>query len=96
MLLRSRIIATVVMAGVFTGTCLASSIGSVGGYAKDPTGASLPGVQIVLTNTATAEKITKTSGSDGGFQFPQLAPGTYSIEATLNGFKRDDVKQVVV
>jgi hypothetical protein len=96
MLLRSRIIATVVMAGLFTGSCLASSIGSVGGYAKDPTGASLPGVQIVITNLGTAEKITKTSSSDGGFQFPQLAPGTYSIEATLNGFKRADVKQVVV
>ena len=84
------------MAGVVTGTCLASSIGSVGGYAKDPTGASLPGVQVIITNTATAEKITKTSGNDGGFQFPQLAPGTYSLEATLNGFKRTDVQQVVV
>ncbi len=96
MLLRFRIIATVVMAGLFTGSCLASAVGSAGGYAKDSTGAALPGVQIVITNNATSEKITRTSSSDGGFQFPQLAPGTYSMEATLNGFKRADVKQVIV
>jgi hypothetical protein len=94
--LRSRVTATVLMACFFTGTCLASSIGSVAGYAKDSTGASLPGVQVVIINTATSAKITKTTGSDGGFQFPQLAPGTYKIEATLAGFKRVNIQQVVV
>jgi hypothetical protein len=53
----------------------------------DSTGAMLPGVSLTVTNTATGTARTTTSSGSGDFSFPDLPLGTYTIEASLQGFQ---------
>jgi len=61
--------------------------GAVTGTVKDATGAVIPGAEIRLTNLDTG--VTRTTVSDqlGNFQFLLVPLGTYSLEASLGGFK---------
>ncbi len=61
--------------------------GGISGRVVDATGAVLPGVSLTATNTGTGAARTTTSSSTGDFSFPDLALGTYSVEATLQGFQ---------
>jgi TonB family protein len=56
------------------------------GSVYDPTGAVMPGVTLTLQN-AQEEKLQATSRADGRFDFPQIAPGKYTLSATLPGFR---------
>jgi hypothetical protein len=73
-------LAGVARAQVFTGT--------VSGTIKDAQGGVIPGVTIVLLNesqgTRTAPAVTNENGD---FVFPNVAAGTYTVEASLTGFK---------
>ena len=61
--------------------------GGISGRVTDATGAVLPGVTVTVTNDATAVSRTTVSSSSGDFSVPDLPLGTYSIEATLQGFQ---------
>src|SRR5438309_9448744 len=61
--------------------------GKIRGVVTDSSGAALPGVQVKLTNTGTGAEQAQTSGSDGGFTFVNLIPGTYSLSASKSSFK---------
>lgn len=68
--------------------------GSVAGSVVDATGAAIPGVTVTLTNLGTDVAQTVISNSSGGYQFLQLPPGNYRLEATLTGFttfRRDGI-----
>jgi TonB family protein len=56
------------------------------GSVYDPTGAVMPGVALTLEN-AKEEKQQATSRADGRFDFPQVAPGNYTLSASLPGFR---------
>src|SRR5260370_25856805 len=58
------------------------------GFAKDASGAFAPGVKITLTNSATNSQLIVATDANGEFQFPQLAPSTYSVAVEAKGFKR--------
>jgi len=60
--------------------------GTLSGTVKDGTGAVLPGVTIVITNTDT--QLTRTIVTDprGHYAAPDLPPGPYSVKGTLQGF----------
>lgn len=75
---------------------LGQATGQVGGVVSDPAGQVVPGVRIELTNTATAESRSATTGSDGTYAFPLVNPGTYRIKATSTGFKTMNVERVEV
>ena len=67
--------------------------GSIEGVVKDSSGAVLPGVT-VEARTNTGVVLTSTSDSEGTYRFPSVAPGTYEVTATLQGFapkKQGDV-----
>ncbi len=71
-------------------TCSAltwSQTTSLTGVVTDPTGASVPGAKVTITHEATRVSRSTTAASDGGYIFPQLAPGNYKLEATAQGFK---------
>lgn len=57
------------------------------GVVTDPGGAAVAGAQIAATNDATGVKFTTTSGADGGYLFPELPVGGYTITAAAQGFK---------
>jgi hypothetical protein len=63
-----------------------TSFTSLRGTVTDASGALIPNAQVKLTNIATNAGINGTSDSSGLFQFPQLAPGTYTITVTAPGF----------
>jgi hypothetical protein len=78
-----------VLSAVFSVLSLyASPTGSISGSVKDPTGSVIAGATVTLTNTATNAKIVTASNPSGEFQFPQLAPASYSLTVEAKGFKR--------
>lgn len=58
------------------------------GRVTDPSGAIVPNAHIVITDTQTGAKTVVTSNSAGAYNAPFLAPGSYSVSATVPGFKR--------
>jgi len=73
-----------------------SPVGSIAGTVKDPSGAAVAGVKLKLVNTATNGESFATTNASGEFQFLQLAPATYSLEAESAGFKKITAPAVVV
>jgi len=67
------------MAQVTTGTIL--------GTVRDPSGAVVPGVQIVITESSKGISKTYTTDTSGAFTAPFLIPGTYDVSAEITGFK---------
>ena len=63
-----------------------TSFTSLRGTVTDASGALIPNAQVQLRNIATNAGINGVSDSSGLFQFPQLAPGTYTITVTAPGF----------
>lgn len=61
--------------------------GRVIGTVYDQQGAVIPGVQITVTNTATAVSRTTTTDRDGHFQVLELPIGTYQVAARQPGFQ---------
>ena len=61
--------------------------GSVAGVVKDATGGVLPGVTVSITNVETNVAAVAVTDSRGFYQARHLNPGTYSVEAKLDGFK---------
>lgn len=77
-------------AGVVAPPCLAqtAATGALSGTVTDPNGAVVAGAEITVTNEATGETRTVTSGSDGSYSVPLLPPGSYGVEAAGSSFKR--------
>ncbi len=66
------------------------------GTVTDPQGAVLAGVKVSATNEATGVKFDAVSGSDGGYLFPQLPIGTYTVSVSASGFKSFTAKGIVL
>ena len=64
---------------------------NVSGSVQDPTGASVPGATVTLTNTATSETSTTKTDASGNYRFVSLAPGDYKITVTATGFAAANV-----
>jgi hypothetical protein len=65
------------------------------GDVRDTTGASVPAVEVTVLNVETGNERKVTTDEAGGYSVPSLAPGTYTITATKQGFrqaKRDGVR----
>lgn len=62
--------------------------GTVHGTIADEVGAVIPGAKVVLRNDETKVETTIVSKDDGRFSFDFVEPGTYSIIAEKNGFKK--------
>lgn len=65
---------------------LAQSTSTLSGTVKDPSGAVLPGAQVVVHNLGTGLERVITSDSAGQYVVPSLPPGDYSIQVTAAGF----------
>jgi len=61
---------------------------SLFGSTTDATGAMVPNVTIIATNTATNTKVEARSDGSGKYVMPGLPPGAYTLEASANGFKK--------
>ena len=70
--------------------------GSIVGTVTDPTGSVVPGASVTLTNTATGERRTATTGAAGGYRFVNLVPGSYRVRIEAAGFQGHTTDQVQV
>jgi hypothetical protein len=73
-----------------------TSFGAIVGTVTDSSGAPVPDAQLTLTNLATTQKREMKSSADGLYQFVNLPPGQYRVEAQKAGFKRINREPVVV
>lgn len=63
--------------------------GLIVGTVTDTSGGSITGAKITLTETNThIVKVSQTNTS-GNYEFPDTAPGVYSVSAELTGFKKE-------
>ena len=60
--------------------------GGIRGAVRDANGV-IPGAEITLTNQDTNVARTTVSNEVGEYNFPNVAPGTYTLKAALTGFK---------
>jgi Carboxypeptidase regulatory-like domain len=70
--------------------------GRVLGRVSDPSGAVLAAAKITLTNEATGISRDALTNDSGDYSFVDVAPGTYTVQFELTGFKRNVQKSVIV
>ncbi len=69
-------------------------VGQVRGTVSDETGGVIPGVELTALNADTGVAASSVSGDAGDYTFQSLSIGTYTVTASLAGFKT--VEQVGV
>lgn len=62
--------------------------GKVHGAVADEAGGLIPGAKVVLRNDETKVEVTSIANAEGRFSFDFVEPGTYSIVAEKDGFKK--------
>jgi Carboxypeptidase regulatory-like domain len=78
------------------GVALAQDTASLTGTVTDPSGAAVPGAQVVVSNAAQGINRKAASNSSGDFLFAALPIGTYDLTVTSTGFKKYEAKAVVL
>jgi hypothetical protein len=97
--LRARWTAVILLAAISLVPTLLSAQGTSGrivGRVADPTGAVLAHAKITLTNEATAISRDALTNESGDYSFVEVAPGTYTVQFELTGFKKNVQKGVIV
>lgn len=72
------------------------AVGSVTGVVRDPSGAAVANAPLVAREKSTGIETEGTSDSRGIYTFGQLAPGEYTVTATVTGFKTAQYSSVRV
>jgi hypothetical protein len=86
-----------VVAGIFGARLSAqTSYGTIAGTVTDASGAAVSDAEVTITNVASGEKRVQPTSNDGFFNFVNLIPGTYRVEAEKPGFKRIARTDVIV
>jgi hypothetical protein len=81
-----RTISAFTMLALLTALATAQSTSQLNGSVTDSSGAAVAGASIVLTEPSTGSQRTTTSNSAGLYQFLQVPPGEYRLQASANGF----------
>ncbi len=74
---------------------LRAQTSQINGVIRDPSGLVVAGAAIKATQTATGNVRNTTSGSDGGYVFPDLPIGAWSLEVGKAGF-RTNVRDAII
>src|SRR6185295_8146600 len=69
---------------------------SVSGVVQDSQGGVLPGVTVTMTSRTQGNVLTGVTDAGGRFVFPIVRPDTYTLQATLPGFKTAERTNMVV
>ena len=94
-----RQVLTVVVAAILaipTVSLAQTERGAISGIVIDQTKAAVPGVSIKVINTGTNVTTTVNSSESGGFNVANLPPGTYQLEASLEGFRKAIVEGIIL
>ena len=74
----------------------AQTNGSITGTVKDPSGASIAGATVVITNTDQGISRQMDTNSSGDYNQAALPPGKYDVAVTAAGFKKYQAKGIVL
>src|SRR3954449_12230488 len=69
--------------------------GGVRGAVRDANGV-IPGATVTITNEATNISREVVTNEVGQYNFPAVAPGTYTLRSQISGYKRYESKGLVV
>lgn len=87
----TRALLLLLIAGLVTTVSLASAqttLGTIRGAVYDPQQGVVPGATVVATDEATNVAREATTDAQGLYEIPNLRPGTYTLTASLSGFKK--------
>jgi hypothetical protein len=70
--------------------------GGISGVVTDPSDAVIPGATVQLKDESTGSAKETVTNNSGGFQFPDLNSGRYTVTVTLSGFQSAVYDKVVV
>jgi carboxypeptidase family protein len=73
-----------------------SERGTITGVVVDSSKAAVPGVSIAVINIGTNSATSVVSSDSGTYSAANLPPGTYRIEATIQGFQTSKVEGIVL
>jgi hypothetical protein len=65
-----------------------SDLGSISGFVKDPTGATVPNATVTVKNEATGTERKVTSNESGYYTVTNIPAGFYSLTVEAPGFKK--------
>jgi hypothetical protein len=82
-LLRSILALTLATAAAFAQT----STSQLSGTVTDPSGGTVPGASVTLTNEATGVSLRQTTTDAGLFAFPSIPAGVYTVKVEAKGFR---------
>lgn len=88
------IVLACVSAGVARGQAVNSQ--SISGIVTDPSGASVPGAEVTITNDATKISRSAKTNDDGNFVILNVPVGSYTISTSMTGFKKSVISGVNV
>jgi hypothetical protein len=69
---------------------------TITGTVADPSGAVIPNAAITLTNPSTGAKRETVSNSAGAYRFANVGVGTYTLDASAQGFQKYNKTGIVV
>ena len=70
--------------------------GTITGSVRDPGGLAVAGAEIKLVQQGTGAERASVTGERGSFTIGSLPPGTYDLAVSVAGFKRYEMKSVVL
>ena len=92
----SRLLSFTALAAVLYGVPAHAQTGRISGVVRDPGGVALPGATIRVTNQSTGVSSRATTAADGRYAAADLAPGAYTVSASLIGRRRLSQRDVQV
>ncbi|HUO27953.1 MAG TPA: carboxypeptidase regulatory-like domain-containing protein [Bryobacteraceae bacterium] len=87
LLIVSAVLVSFVASNVQNAYAQGETTSAISGRVADQTGAGLPGATVRLTGVDTGLRRSMEASDTGRFSFPQLKPGTYSLDVSAPGFE---------
>lgn len=96
--MKRKVLSCLVLSCVSAGLAAGQAVDSqqISGTVTDPSGASVPGASVTVTNNATGLSRTVQSNAAGNYVVLNLPVGVYNITTTIQGFKKSVITDVNV
>lgn len=90
------LIANLALLGTLSFAQSTISSGSIQGTVSDPSGASLPGANVTVTNKATGQERNFVTNSSGIYNSGAITPGAYLVRVEIKGFRTSELPVTVL